>query len=61
MTVRVDSLRRGDLFVAADGTRWTYERRDSANHGAHHAVRDDGHRSAFAGCADVTLSAEGGL
>ena len=54
MWVRVDSLKRGAVFIDAQGTWWTFERQDSANSGAYHATREhDGHKDCFAGCAKV--------
>lgn len=53
--VRVDSMKRGDRFVAVgDGKVWTFERQDGGYSGAYHCVREDGYRSCFAGCAEGT-------
>lgn len=51
--VRVDSLRHGDKFIAVNGARYTYERRDGALSGAYHVTDTDGRKTWFAGCAEV--------
>jgi hypothetical protein len=51
--VRVDSLKPGDPFIAVNGERYTYVRRDGALSGAHHVVDADGVKTCFAGCAEV--------
>jgi hypothetical protein len=51
--VRMDTLRRGDRFIAIDGDGYTYDRVDGASSGVHHVTCDDGARTSFAGCAEV--------
>jgi hypothetical protein len=55
--VRVDTLRKGAAFVAIDGKRYTYERKDGALSGYHHVVSADGSKTGFAGSAEVVLEA----
>lgn len=53
--VRVDSLAVGQRFLAVDGRRYQYERRDGALSGVYHVVGDNGHNTCFAGCAEVVV------
>ena len=52
--VRVDTLKRGDVFFSSEGDAWRYVRPDGASSGAHHVESIGGDtRSSFAGCAEV--------
>jgi hypothetical protein len=51
--VRMDSLRKGDVFIDCLGREMTYAREDGGNRGAHWAEDDDGARDCYAGCASV--------
>ena len=57
--VRVDSLKRGDVFFSRDGDAWRYIRKDGALSGVHHVETLDALReiekTTFAGCAEVLL------
>jgi hypothetical protein len=50
--VRVDTLKRGDRFVASDGLIYTYVRPDGALSGVHHVEGPSGEKTSFAGCAE---------
>lgn len=51
--VRVDTLKKGDMFVAIDGCQYTYDRVDGACSGVHHVIGDTDEKTSFAGCAEV--------
>jgi hypothetical protein len=53
--VRVDTLRKGQRFIAYDGVTYTYERIDGALSGVHHVTDGQGRRTCFAGCAEGVL------
>jgi len=53
--VPVDTLRKGQRFLAYDGCAYAYDRVDGASSGVHHVTGDNGHRTCFAGCAEVVL------
>jgi len=60
--VRIDSLRAGSLFRAIDGIRYRIVRRDDAMSGVYHVVDVvSGHKTSFAGCAEVVASDDVGL
>lgn len=49
--VRVDTLRKGDRFIAADGIVYEYVRVDGALSGVHHVTGPGEEKTSFAGCA----------
>lgn len=55
-TQRVDTMRAKTRGLCISGHRWTLT--GESHCGGHHAVRDDGYRSMFAGCAEWLVDEE---
>jgi hypothetical protein len=54
LRVRVETLKRGDIFFSSEGEAWCYVRADGALSGAHHVESLNGKdKTTFAGCAEV--------
>ena len=50
--VRIDTMRKGDVFTDICGDVWTYVRRDGVSSGVCHVMSPGGVVTCFAGCAE---------